>query len=181
MWAPQRPESHGAGAVQETTVCTPGRAVPGAVGGQTPPQPGLGAFSDTLTLRCAEQGLEAVQVPSPRLPGSLAPSTELWVGKEGRAESAQAQHIPLGGSRWEGCWKHLVPRGPTEGFVWKFPTLGKSPPSLWMGLVTTSSAEGHTQAGCLGSWWGGGGGYREAGSSLPRLPALSYDGTSLGW
>lgn len=25
-----------------------------------------------------------------------------------------------------------------------------------------------------GSWWGGGSGYREAGSSLPRLPALSY-------
>lgn len=82
----------------------------------------------------------------------------------------QAQHIPLGGSRWEGCWKHLVPPGPTEGFVWygesrKLPTLGKSPPSLRVGLITTSSAEGHTQAGCLGSRWGGGSGYRAAGSS----------------
>lgn len=64
----------------------------------------------------------------------------------------QAQHIPLGGSRWEGYWKHLVPRAHTEGFVWygesrKLPTLGKSPPSLRVGLVTTSSADGHTQAG----------------------------------
>lgn len=131
--------------VQETTVGSPGRVAPSAVSSDSAAA-GPRAFSDTPTLRCAEWGLEAFQVPSPRLPA------ELWVGKEGRAGSAAGPAHSSGWSRWEGYWKHLVPRGHTEGFVWygesrKLPTLGKSPPSLRVGLVTTSSADGHTQAG----------------------------------
>lgn len=95
---------------------------------------------------------------------------ELWVGKEGRAKSAAG---PAHSSGWESVGRVLeapCPSGAHRGLCLvresrKLPTLGKSPPSLRVGLITTSSAEGHTQAGCLGSRWGGGSGYRAAGSS----------------
>lgn len=82
----------------------PPRGGPRGCGSSHPCSLALGAFSDVVTGHCpggSEQSLEALQVPS----GLLAPSAKIWVEKEGRGLGcpvSQAQHIPLGGSRWGG-------------------------------------------------------------------------------
>lgn len=159
--------------MRETTVGSPGRVAPGAVSSDSAAA-GPRAFSDTPALRCAEWGLEAFQVPSPRLPA------ELWVGKEGRAGSAAG---PAHSSGWEPVGRVLeapCPSGAHRGLclVWgeqETPHPGEKPSQ-------PQGGPGHhflcrwTHPGWFasGSWWGGGSGYREAGSSLPQLPALSY-------